>query len=44
MDDVNAVLEQMRKFCHAVRSGEWKGTINYVLRLKYRTQEKTTNS
>lgn len=27
MDDVNAVLGQMRKFCHAVRSGEWKGII-----------------
>ncbi|XP_028416242.1 glucose-6-phosphate isomerase-like [Dendronephthya gigantea] len=25
MDDVNSVLEQMRKFCHAVRSGDWKG-------------------
>ncbi|CAB3996829.1 glucose-6-phosphate isomerase-like, partial [Paramuricea clavata] len=25
MDDVNSVLDQMRKFCHAVRSGEWKG-------------------
>ena len=28
MDDVNAVLGQMRKFCHAVRSGEWKGIIS----------------
>ena len=28
MDDVNAVLGQMRKFCHAVRSGEWKGIID----------------
>ena len=27
MDDVNTVLEQMKKFCHAVRSGEWKGNI-----------------
>jgi len=25
MPDVNKVLEQMKKFCHRVRSGEWKG-------------------
>ncbi|SJM93709.1 glucose-6-phosphate isomerase [Crenothrix polyspora] len=25
MPDVNAVLEKMRHFCHAVRSGEWTG-------------------
>ncbi|XP_046842244.1 glucose-6-phosphate isomerase-like [Xenia sp. Carnegie-2017] len=25
MFDVNAVLKQMREFCNAVRSGEWKG-------------------
>ena len=31
MDDVNSVLQHMRKFCHAVRSGEWKGNILYVL-------------
>ena len=30
MDDVNSVLDQMRKFCHAVRSGEWKGYRNIV--------------
>ena len=31
MDDVNAVLEQMKKFCHAVRSGEWKGNIVFYV-------------
>ncbi|WP_394751680.1 glucose-6-phosphate isomerase [Crenothrix sp.] len=25
MPEINAVLEKMRHFCHAVRSGEWKG-------------------
>ncbi|KAG1934065.1 glucose-6-phosphate isomerase [Pimephales promelas] len=25
MPDVNRVLEQMKRFCHKVRSGEWKG-------------------
>ncbi|XP_073724465.1 glucose-6-phosphate isomerase a [Misgurnus anguillicaudatus] len=25
MPEVNRVLEQMKKFCHKVRSGEWKG-------------------
>nr|AFI57745.1 glucose-6-phosphate isomerase [Carassius auratus] len=25
MPDVNRVLEQMKSFCHKVRSGEWKG-------------------
>lgn len=27
MFDVNAVLKQMREFCNAVRSGQWKGKV-----------------
>lgn len=31
MDDVNAVLNKMEKFSHAVRSGEWLGYTNQVI-------------
>jgi len=31
MPGVNAVLEQMARFCHAVRQGEWKGFTGKVI-------------
>jgi glucose-6-phosphate isomerase len=31
MPGVNAVLEQMARFCHAVREGEWKGYTGKVM-------------
>ncbi len=31
MPGVNAVLEQMARFCHAVRKGEWKGYTGNVI-------------
>ena len=31
MHGVNAVLEQMARFCHAVREGEWKGWTGRVI-------------
>jgi len=31
MPGVNAVLEQMARFCHAVRQGEWKGYTGKVI-------------
>jgi glucose-6-phosphate isomerase len=31
MPGVNAVLEQMARFCHAVREGEWKGYTGKVI-------------
>jgi glucose-6-phosphate isomerase len=31
MPGVNAVLEQMARFCHAVREGEWKGWTGRVI-------------
>ncbi|MGD8513762.1 MAG: glucose-6-phosphate isomerase [Deltaproteobacteria bacterium] len=31
MPGVNAVLEQMARFCHAVRQGEWKGYAGKVM-------------
>jgi glucose-6-phosphate isomerase len=31
MPGVNAVLEQMARFCHAVRKGEWKGYTGKVI-------------